>query len=121
MKSLLAPLALLVLSPAAVAQEPSAAPQLTAQQSATLRCSAAFAIIAQGQVNGNAAALAYPPMKERGREFFVRSAARLMDEHTLDRGAIQDLVARQAQDLADEGAVEEVMPACLMMLDASGI
>ena len=121
MKSLLAPLALLVLSPAAAAQESSAAPQLTAQQSATLRCSAAFAIIAQGQAEGNAAALAYPPMKERGREFFVRSATRLMDEHTLDRGAIQELVAGQAKDLADEGAVEEVMPACLMMLDASGI
>ena len=121
MKLLMAPLAVLMLSPAAQAQETAETPQLTAQQSATLRCSAAFAIVAQGQGEGVEAALAYPPMNKRGREFFVRSTARLMDELSLDRTALQELAAKEARDLQNEGAVDEVMPACLMMLDASGL
>ena len=97
-------------------------PALNAQQSATLRCSAAFAVVAQGQANGNAEALAYPPLAERGREFFVRSTARLMDELQLDRADISALVSREAQQLWDEeGLLEQVMPSCLALLEASGV
>ena len=97
-------------------------PALNAQQSATLRCSAAFAIVAQGQANGNTAAQAYPPLAERGREFFVRTAARLMDELQLDRAEISALVSREAQQLWDEdGLLDQVMPSCLALLEASGV
>ena len=108
----------LILAAMASAQSPA----LNVQQSATLRCSAAFAIVAQGQANGNTAAQAYPPLAERGREFFVRTAARLMDELQLDRAEISALVSREAQQLWDEeGLLEQVMPSCLALLEASGV
>lgn len=97
-------------------------PELNAQQSATLRCSAAFGVVAHGQANGDEVALRYPPLGERGKEFFVRSAARLMDELELDRAGIQKLVSLEAQKLwVEEGLLEDVMPSCLVLLDASGL
>ena len=117
----LAPLALVAVTPAVMAQEAAPAPQLTVEQSATLRCAAAFAIVSHGQANGNEAALEYPALGERGREFFVRAGARLMDELTLDREGIQALVSAEAQRLWEEDAIPDVMPACLLLLDASGV
>ncbi|EDL49497.1 hypothetical protein [Erythrobacter sp. SD-21] len=96
-------------------------PELNAQQAATLRCSAAFGIVAHGQANGDEVALQYPPLNERGKEFFVRAGARLMDELGLDRDGIQALVSAEAQRLWDEDAIGDVMPACLLLLDASGV
>ena len=120
-KAALLPLALLTAAPTAMAQETPPAPQLNAEQSATLRCAAAFAIVSHGQANGDETALEYPPLAERGREFFVRAGARLMDELGLDREGIQALVSAEAQRLWDEDAIAEVMPACMMLLDASGV
>ena len=120
-KAALLPLALLTAIPAAIAQEAPPAPQLNAEQSATLRCAAAFAIVSHGQASGNEDALEYPPLAERGREFFVRAGARLMDELGLDQEGIQALVSAEAQRLWDEDAIAEVMPACMMLLDASGV
>ena len=115
-------LSTLFLAALASMQTPAAAPALNAQQAATLRCSAALAVVAQGQANGKAAALAYPPLGERGREFFVRTTARLMDELQLDRDGVSALVSREAQQLWDEeGLLEQVMPSCLALLEASGV
>ena len=97
-------------------------PKLSAQQAAALRCSAAFGLVAEGQARGDEASLSYPALGERGKEFFVRSAARLMDELALDRAGIQTLVSLEAQKLWDEeGLLEDVMPSCLTLLDASGL
>ena len=104
-----------------VVQSASAAPALSLQQQTSLRCAAAFALVAEGQASGGAKALAYPPLAERGREFFVRSAARIMDEAGLDRAQISAALSTEAQKLSNDGTLDEAMPACLMLLDASGI
>ena len=62
-----------------------------------------------------------PPWR-RGQEFFVRATARLMDDLGADRETIMALVKRESADLLDTPErIDEVMPACLMMLDASGL
>ncbi len=81
------------------------------------RCSAAFALVAEGQSNGNAAALRYPDIRESGSEFFVRAGARLMDEAGLSREQLTVLFSAEAQDLWDNDTLDDVMPACLSMLD----
>jgi hypothetical protein len=110
--------------PAARAQEPappSAEPTLTLEQRMKLRCSAAFALIADRQARGDEAALRYPPLAARGREFFVRSAAAVMDEGGLDRAAINAAITREALDIVAAGTLDEVMPACLQALAGSGL
>ena len=87
-----------------------------------MRCAAAFALVAQAQAAGDAEALAYPALGERGREFFVRTAARLIDETGLDRNGVAQLLSAEAGRLTqEEGALERTMPACLMLLTASGL
>ena len=101
--------------------ETAAAPNLSMEQTTSLRCAAAFALIADGQTRGDEAALAYPPLGERGREFFVRATARLMDETGLDRAGIAALLRKEAQDIWDKGELDQMMPACLILLEASGV
>ncbi|MBD2842865.1 hypothetical protein [Erythrobacter rubeus] len=103
--------------PAVSAQNAS----LSQESKALLRCSAAFAVVSHGQSISNEAALKWPPLDTRGREFFVRALAQLMDETGLDRAGISQLVSAEAQRLWDDGEIEAVMPACLVMLDASGV
>jgi hypothetical protein len=101
--------------------QPSPAP-MTLEQQMLLRCSAAFALSAGEQQRGVAGSRAYPALGERGREFFVRSAARLMDELKLTREQIQARLRGEAQALAAEPArLAEVMPPCLAALEASGL
>lgn len=94
---------------------------LSSQNRAVLRCSAAFAMVAHGQANGNAEARKWPELGTRGREFFVRSLAGLMDDTGLNRDGVSQLVSSEAQRLWDAGEVDKVMPACLLMLETSGI
>ncbi len=111
-----------ILLPLAMAQSvPAVDPPLDLEQQAAVRCSAAFAVVGHGQQSGNAEALAYPLVNERGREFFVRTAARLMDERGLTRDQVAMLMREEAQTLWDDDAVEAVMPGCLLLLDASGL
>lgn len=118
MLTFLAPLAL-TLAQAAPAPEP---PRLTLQQASALRCSVAFGLVHKEQKAGVAAAGRYPPMAERGQEFFVRTTARLMDELGAGREAIMALVMRETSALqASPARLDEIMPACLMMLEASGL
>ena len=115
----LIPLALAAVAVPAAAQEAPAdpLPELSLDQRMLARCSAAFALIAEGQANGNAAALRYPPMREAGSEFFVRAGARLMDEAGLTRAQLTALLQAEAQALWAEGTLEDVMPACLPLLN----
>lgn len=106
---------------AAAALAAPAAPALSQENRALVRCAAAFALVAEGQAKGNAAAKNWPPIEARGREFFVRALAQLMDATGLDRGGISQLVGAEAQALWDRGEVDKVMPSCLVMLEASGV
>ena len=129
MRIIIAPLALLLASPLAAQDAPAqAAPaptieSLTLEQATSLRCSVAFAAVAQGQEAGDPRATAHPTMEQRGEEFFVRSMARLMDELSLDRAQIEALTVSVAEDMLGKGIeeVERVMPGCLLLLEASGI
>lgn len=103
------------------AETPSTSPALTVEQTTLVRCSAAFAMIAYGQSNGNGEAQKWPDLGTRGREFFVRSLAQLMDELQLDRTQVEKLMSDAVQRLWDDGEIDAVMPGCLLMLEASGV
>jgi hypothetical protein len=120
MTRILALLAALALA-APVAAQTTAPKPLTLEHRMLLRCSAAFAIVANRQAAGDAAALAWPPLKERGSEFFVRSSARVMDEAHLDRAALAEALAAEARSLAEGDALARIMPACLSALDGAGL
>jgi hypothetical protein len=105
----------------APAQPPAELPPLSQESRALLRCSAAFALVSQRQSIGEEAARKWPPLETRGREFFVRSLAQLMDETGLDREGIAWLAGFEAKALRDSGETDKVMPSCLVMLEASGV
>lgn len=130
----LASAALLAFLPAGLqAQEQGAAqplPQPTLEQATLLRCSAAFAIVAADQARGDRTALAYPPLAERGKEYFVRSSARLMDELALSRESLQSMLTAEVvrlrgpstgADQAEAIRIDAVMQPCLLSLEASGL
>jgi hypothetical protein len=96
--------------------------------STALRCSAAFGLIAAEQQRGIASALKdYPPLSQRGREFFVQTGARLMDEQKLTREQVQarfkaevDLLQAEVIAAPDPAAkVRSIMVPCLALLDAT--
>lgn len=97
------------------------APQLSLEHRMLLRCSAAFALVANRQAAGDATALVYPPMQERGAEYFVRASARVMDEARLDRDAVADALRHEAGTLVEDRTLAQVMPACLAALEAAGL
>src|SRR5690606_42148805 len=78
-------------------------PQLTLEHRMLLRCSAAFALIAYRQETGDPEVQQYPPLKERGSEFFVRASARVMDEAGLDRAGISQAPAEEGGVLLQGG------------------
>lgn len=98
----------------------SAEPELSLQQLTSMRCAAAFAIVAGRQEDGNSEALAYPVLSRRGKEFFVRASAQTMEEAGLTREQISAVLSSEAQTLRDEDTIADVMPGCLLLLDASG-
>ncbi|MXO84397.1 hypothetical protein GRI35_13560 [Altererythrobacter aestiaquae] len=105
--------------PAAAQSGPGAA--LSLEQRTALRCSAAFAIIAGAQATGDEKALGYPPLAERGQEFFVRFSAGLMDSKGLTRDAVAAMLRAEAQKMSAAGEVHQVMPSCLLLLEGSGV
>ena len=94
-----------------------------------LRCSAAFAIVAGEQQRGVATALAHPPLAERGREYFARTGARLMDELKLSREQVEasmrteaGAIQRAAAEAPDRAAyIDSLVRPCLSALEASGL
>ena len=118
------PVAALALAAApAAAQQPPAAnsstPQLTDEQRTLLHCSATFALVSGRQHAGDRAALAFPDISQRGREYFVRALVQLMDDAGLDRATIVKLVQAEAARLEKSPELLEGMPACLASLEAS--
>ena len=99
-----------------------AAPQpLSQEHRALLRCAVAFAMVSGAQANDDAQALKWPELGTRGREFFVRAMAQLMDATGRDRAAISALANTESQALAASGETGKIMPSCLLMLEASGV
>lgn len=124
-RTLLVPALLLSALPAA-AQTPAPSPKLTLAQETSLRCSAAFGLIAYDQKRAAPGANAFPPLATRGREFFVRTTARLMDETGASRETVQALLKVRVDEL-QRGAIASANPgeftgrtvrACLPLLDA---
>lgn len=101
------------------AQRSGQAP-ISEENRAALRCSAAFALVGARQAQGEGTKQ-WPEIQERGREFFVVALAGIMDEHKLDRAAIEREVRAEAQRLNQTGEVDKIMPACLLMLQAAGL
>ena len=99
----------------------AAEPVLTPEHQASLRCSAVFALVAADQAHGRAAALAFPALGLRGKEFFVRTAARVMDEAGADRAQLRTILSRDAVGLRQEMArgtpLRQVIEPCLGLLD----
>lgn len=126
---LLAPALLLAALPAMAQTPPQAQaplPGLSLSQETALRCSAAFGLIAYDQKRGAPGADAYPPLVERGREFFVRTTARLMEETGASRETVQALLKVRV-DALQKGAADAANPQefvgrtvrdCLPLLDA---
>ena len=99
---------------AAATQEPL--PPLSLDHRMLLRCSAAFAIVANRQAGGDPAFARYPQMAEQGREFFVRAGAQVMDEAGMTREQVASALAAEAQDLVASDTLDAVMPVCLTLL-----
>lgn len=115
---------LLVFAAPAAAQAPS--PNI--EQQTLLRCSAMFALVAGEQAKGDQAALGYPPLGERGREYFVITAAKLTDELGVPRETVMDLLNREVTRIqaersgADKAEItDRIMRNCLLSLSASGL
>ena len=100
---------------------PATEPALSLEQTTALRCAVAFALTAEGQARGDAEATALPPLAERGREYFVRVSARLMDEPGLSREQVSAAAHSQARALVASGETLQVARACLPLVEAAGI
>ena len=119
------------LLPAALAVSaitPALAQSTVVDLDTALRCSALFGIIASEQKRGVAASLGdYPPLNQRGREFFVQTGARLMDQERLTREQVQLRFKGEIETLQTEVAVapdpgakaRAIAGPCLALLDAT--
>ncbi|MCP9221283.1 hypothetical protein MKP08_00775 [Erythrobacter sp. LQ02-29] len=108
--------------PAQIAAQASAPPPaISLEQRTLLRCAAAFALVAHDQAAGDPGASKWPDLRERGREFFVRASAQLMDEAGLTRAQVAALMEEAARDFRQQDTLDRAMPPCLLTLEASGI
>lgn len=119
--------ALTLMTVPALAASPPAGPAPTVELSTAVRCAALFGLIAGEQARGVADAQRFPSLAQRGREFFVRTGARLMDAEGLDRAAMQARMQAEVARIQTESAaapdarafVDAAMQPCLTLLDAS--
>ena len=118
--SLLFSLAAIAMQAAAPQAAPPALPALSMEQQTALRCSVGIAMAAERQRAGQGDP-DWPDLADRGREFFVRSLAQLMDDTGMSREALMQAAAPQLADLQEGERLQQVMPACLLMLNASGL
>jgi hypothetical protein len=110
----------------ALAQQPA---PMTLEQTMLLRCSAAFALVAGEQGRGVARALAYPPLAERGKEFFVRAGAQVMQQRQSTYEEVEAAMWAEVERLQTDAAkaadptrfLDDVMQPCLAALEASGL
>ena len=124
-----AALAALIAAPLGAQSAPAASPalpQLDAEQKAWLTCSAVFAIVASDQARGHESALVYPPLKVRGREYFVRFGAQTIDRTGASRDAVKVLLESEVERLQKlaaatgdpQGTLARTIAPCLPRLDA---
>ena len=106
-------------TPPGTAASPDALPTLTMAQASGLRCAAAFGIVVQQQRMGLEDALRYPPLAERGREFFVRVLAQLMDDTGASRTQLAQMVDKEVEGIQRSGELGAMMPPCLQLLETS--
>ena len=106
------------LMPVALAAQAPAAP-LKLEHRMLLRCSAAFSLVAVAQENGDAAALSWPDLSVRGKEFFVRASARVMDEAGLNREQLGAALNAEANDIVAKGNLAQIMPPCMNLLPSN--
>lgn len=122
---MLTPLTALALAATpAPAPAPAATPPplaLTPPQATAVRCGVAFALGARLQAAGDPAAARWPALGTRGREYFVRVTAKLMDETGASREALAAIATREVAPLQAEGALAAAMSQCLPLLDAAGL
>lgn len=105
---------------------PPKIPELDAELKAQLTCSAVFAIVASDQARGEDAALRFPPLKVRGREYFVRFGARTMDRTKATREAVKVMLESEVERLQKlaaavgdpQGTLARTIQPCLPRLDA---
>ncbi|MXO65172.1 hypothetical protein [Altericroceibacterium endophyticum] len=110
--------AILAASPvAAQTAESNPVPQLTMEHHTLLRCSVVFAMIAGGQENGVEEALAYPPMEERGKEYFVRALAQVMQDTGMSRQQIFDAIKMETKAIAQSDNRDTIIDVCLQSLN----
>lgn len=112
-------------SPLLAAPDTELRPDLRPDLRIDLHCAAAFALAASEQARGNAAALALPPLAERGKRFFADVGTRAVEDGGMTQAAVQDLLvaevtAIQRRTAADPGhaLAAEVAP-CLARLDSA--
>lgn len=119
--------ATLALAAALLGAAPAAAQETVADLDTSVRCAAAFGLVAGLQEQGDADALTYPPLGARGREFFVQVGARLIDERGLSHEELSvffidrlTALIEQAQAAPDPAAeLRSVVQPCLVLLDAT--
>lgn len=123
--ALAAPLALQASAPPPPAPEkPATLADLPIEQSTAPRCGIAFALVEEWQAAGDPRGAEWPTLQGTGaREFFVVAMARLIDAQALEREDVRRIVAAEVErHKADDGAaVAAMMPACLALLESSGI
>lgn len=93
----------------------------------SVNCAVVFGVIASEQQRGAPGADRFPPLAERGKEFFVQVGARLIDEQRLTRDQARARFEARAMtvqgDLAaapDPAArLREIAVPCLTLLDAA--
>lgn len=95
-----------------------AAKGLTLEHRMLLKCSAAFALVAHGQAQGQADMLGYKVNATQGREYFVQAMAQVMDDTGFSREEVTEQLTREAQRLSagDGKGIAEIMPACEVSL-----
>ena len=89
------PAALLLVCAFAVPASAQDLPKLTIEQQTLVRCSAMFALVAGEQAKGDPVALRYPALGKRGGEYFVRTAAKLIDDLGISRETAMQLLNRE--------------------------
>lgn len=78
--------------------------RLTEEHKAALRCAAAFAVVATEQARGEKEALGYPPLAYRGKEYFVRVSAQVMEQAGLSRETVRGLLVQDVSEMQQQAA-----------------
>lgn len=78
--------------------------KLTEEHKAALRCAAAFAVVATEQARGEKEAIAYPPLAYRGKEYFVRISAQVMEQAGLSRETVKGLLVQDVSEMQQQAA-----------------